>query len=240
MSLLSLQLSRFLTILIFLFIIYLELSLNINNSVTNQSIFLTTSKNIENSTNTLSSVTETIHDTSTNYVSTSSAINSIATSFQSSITTNTVQNNVPIASLISFVDQMNAYRNLDILFRIKQCDQNMKLNDLCEMYSIDNKTNLLLRQTNIEFQTLQHISDILVDRMIVQKLNQLCLPNQWCLTNLSNTDIRLSYDVVRERGNSFCFLEQCQSRLETFIETCPILSNKVRKINQYYLIVYLH
>jgi hypothetical protein len=99
----------------------------------------------------------------------------------------------------------------------------MKLNDLCEIYSIDNNTNSLIRQSNIDFHTLEDLFDS-------------CLSTNWCLGNLSENDIQLMNDVIQNRGHSFCSLEQCHSRLLVFIETCPTLSNTV-KINQIYSIL---
>jgi hypothetical protein len=112
----------------------------------------------------------------------------------------------------------------------------MKLNDLCEIYSIDNNTNSLIRQSNIDFHTLEDLFDSFVDRLIVEKLNKYCLSTNWCLGNLSENDIQLMNDVIQNRGHSFCSLEQCHSRLLVFIETCPTLSNTV-KINQIYSIL---
>lgn len=181
----------------------------------------------------------------TNKFSSSSLISSIlSTSSIVSTSSNTVKNELksfsflqtPItlrtqpvkASSNSLLDQINYIRNEDILSRIKHCDPTMKLNDICEAYVIDNKTNLLIRQSNIEFYSLQHLADVLIDRIIVEGLNRFCLPTEWCLRNLTDRDIRSTHNTIREHGRSFCFLENCQSRLLVFIDSCPKLSNKVK------------
>ncbi|CAF0764085.1 unnamed protein product [Rotaria sordida] len=186
----------------------------------NESLSLTSSIHIENSTNTFSSSSRIFNVLSTSYTLTSNIIENGSTSSIISQTKST------IASIQSLVDQMNSYRSTKILARIQACDSNMKLNDICEMYSIDNNTSLLIRQSNIEFYTLQHLFDVLVNRIIVQKLNEFCLPIKWCLKNLSESDIYITSDIIQERGRSFCYLEQCHSRLLVYINTCPILSNK--------------
>ncbi|CAF2616646.1 unnamed protein product [Rotaria sp. Silwood2] len=191
----------------------------------NVSLLWSSSINIENSTNTFSSSSRILNVLSTSYTSTSKIIENEFTSSSLSQTSTTSQTVSTIASVNSLVDQMNSYRVIDILARIKHCDSNMKLNDICETYSIDNNTNLLIRQSNIEFHTLQHLSDVLVDRIILQKLNEFCVPIKWCLKNLSESDIYFTYSIIQERGRSFCYLEQCHSRLLVFINTCPILSN---------------
>ncbi len=135
---------------------------------------------------------------------------------------------VPPDMLANFlVDQFNYYRNIDILSHVKQCDSPMKLNDICERYSFDNHTYSLIRQSNIEFQSLEHLYDALIDRMIVQKLNSICVTGQWCLANLTDDDIRFTINVVRQRGRSFCSLEKCYDRLSVYATACPSISTKV-------------
>ncbi|CAF3060050.1 unnamed protein product [Rotaria socialis] len=193
-------------------LIFSEINLDSNNTVANNSSLSNTLENIENST---------IANTSTN-----STIETVVKPLLVSHTASKPEMNAAVASLRSIVNQMNSYRHNDILFRIKHCDSNMKLSDICETYTVDNTTNLLIRQSNIDFQTLQHVSNVLVDRIVVQKLSQLCLSTDSYLTNLSESNIRITHDIVRERGNSFCSLQQCHSRLQIFVETCPTLSNK--------------
>jgi hypothetical protein len=135
---------------------------------------------------------------------------------------------VPPYILVSnLVNQFNRYRDADILTRIKQCDSNMKLNDMCERYSFDNHTYALIREPTVEFQSLQHIYDDLVDRMIVEKLRKFCPIGQWCLGNLTQNDIRLTINVLRQQGRSFCSLEKCQHRLTVHTNACPSISSKV-------------
>ncbi|CAF3983671.1 unnamed protein product [Rotaria magnacalcarata] len=209
-------------------LIFLEFNLDSNNTVVNDSSLSNSFETIENSTSKFLSLSESlifntllVANTSTN-----STIETAIKSLLASHTASRPEMNSTVASLKSIVDQMNSYRHRDILFRIKHCDSNMKLNDICEIYSVDNTTNLLIRQSNVDFQTLQHVSGVLVDQTVVRKLSQLCLSSNSYLTNLSESNIRITYDIIRERGNSFCSLQQCHSRLQIFIETCPILSNK--------------
>ncbi|CAF4720946.1 unnamed protein product [Rotaria sp. Silwood1] len=206
-------------------IIYLEDIPDVNKFVVNGSLSLSSSIPMENSTNTFLSSSRILNILSTSYILTSKIIENESTSPSLSQASSTSQTIPTIISVNSLVDQMNSYLNIDILARIKHCDPNMQLNDICETYSMDNKTNLLVRQSNIEFDTLQYLSDVLVDQIIVQKLNEFCLPIKWCLNNLSESDIYVTYGVIQERGRSFCYLEQCYSRLLVFINTCPILSN---------------
>jgi hypothetical protein len=133
----------------------------------------------------------------------------------------------PYALANNLVNQFNNYRNTDILTRIKQCDSNMKLNDMCETYSFNNHTYSLIRESTIEFQSLQHIYDALVERMIVEKLNKFCPIGQWCLGNLTDNDIRYTVDVLRQQGRSFCSLEKCYHRLFVHATTCPSISTQV-------------
>ena len=128
----------------------------------------------------------------------------------------------------SLVDQMNSYRNAEILSRIDQCDSSMKLNDICEMYSIDNYTNLLVHQPLIRFQTLENIYDSLINRTMVEHLTNSCSIAQWCLGNLSRDDIEFASNMIRRRGDSFCTLQHCHSRLITYIHSCPSLAKPVQ------------
>jgi hypothetical protein len=142
-----------------------------------------------------------------------------------------------LASINSLVDQINAYHNIQIISRIKQCDSNMKLNDICGIYSIDNNTNSLILQSHIEFYTFEDIFDGLVNRIIIQKLNKFCLSTNWCLGNLSEIDIQYTNEVIQTRGSSFCSLEQCHSRLLVFIDSCSTLSNTVKdKLNIFFIL----
>ncbi|CAM2722145.1 unnamed protein product [Rotaria socialis] len=209
-------------------LIFSDFNLDSNNTVANNSSLSNTLENIENSTSKFLSLSEflifntlLVANTSTN-----STIETVVKPLLVSHTASKPEMNAAVASLRSIVNQMNSYRHNDILFRIKHCDSNMKLSDICETYTVDNTTNLLIRQSNIDFQTLQHVSNVLVDRIVVQKLSQLCLSTDSYLTNLSESNIRITHDIVRERGNSFCSLQQCHSRLQIFVETCPTLSNK--------------
>jgi hypothetical protein len=130
--------------------------------------------------------------------------------------------------LVSYlVDQFNHYRNVDILSRIKQCDSNLKLHDMCEIYSFDNHTYSLIRELNVEFQSLKHLYNALIDRMIVQKLSKFCPTGQWCLENLTQSDIHLTLEVLRQRGSSFCSLEKCSQRLAVHATACPSISPRV-------------
>ncbi|CAF0980238.1 unnamed protein product [Adineta steineri] len=168
----------------------------------NKSLSINSSINLENSTNIFSS-----------------------SQLLETLSTISIDSQTKQFSIKSFIDQINSYRHMDILIHIKQCDSNMKLNDICEIYSIDNNTNSLIRQSYIEFHTLQHIYNSLVNQTVVQNLSQFCLSTDWCLKNLSQDNTYLTNQIIRERGKSFCSLEQCQSRLLVFIETCPILLN---------------
>ncbi len=194
----------------------------------NESSLIIPSINIKNSTNTSSSVLLKILSTSSTPIENKSISFSLSPISIISQTTTT--------SAKSLIDQINSYRNNDIISRIKQCDPNMKLNDICETYSIDNNTHALMRQSYTEFHTLQHLSDALVERTIVQKLNKSCLSTRWCLANLSQNNIHFTNSIIRERGQSFCSLEQCHSRLLVSINSCPTLSNTV-KINNIYFIL---
>jgi len=139
-----------------------------------------------------------------------------------------------IESLKSAVDQINSYRYTRIISRIKKCDTNIKLNDICETYSIDNNTNTVIHQSDIEFSTFDDLFDGLVNRLIVEKLNKYCLFTNWCVSNLSENDIQFTNQVIQQHGYSFCLLEQCHSRLSLFIDSCPKLSHKVKlKLYQY-------
>ncbi|CAF3022835.1 unnamed protein product [Rotaria socialis] len=151
---------------------------------------------------------------------------SISLSF-SSKSTKSENLSVNISSYVlvhDLVDQFNRYRNIDILSRIKQCNSNMKLSYMCETYSFDNHTHSLVRESNIRFQSLQHIYDSLIDRIIVQKLNAFCSKSQWCLGNLTKYNIRFTVDVFRQLGYSFCALEMCHHRLHVHVTTCPSIT----------------
>jgi len=198
--------------------IYLDDFIEMNTSVTNESLSITKS---------YSSSSLILEVLLTNYTP--------LTSFSKSPTSITSRT---IGSVNSLVDQINSYYNIQILARIKQCNSNMTLNDICETYSIDNKTNLLITQPNIEFSSLEDLFDRLVNRLIIQKLNKLCLSTDSCLGNLSENNIQFINEVIQKHGYSFCLLEQCHSRLSVYIDSCPILSNTV-KINQIYFILYL-
>ncbi|CAF5054675.1 unnamed protein product, partial [Rotaria magnacalcarata] len=168
-------------------LIFLEFNLDSNNTVVNDSSLSNSFETIENSTSKFLSLSESlifntllVANTSTN-----STIETAIKSLLASHTASRPEMNSTVASLKSIVDQMNSYRHRDILFRIKHCDSNMKLNDICEIYSVDNTTNLLIRQSNVDFQTLQHVSGVLVDQTVVRKLSQLCLSSNSYLTNLS-------------------------------------------------------
>lgn len=125
------------------------------------------------------------------------------------------------------LDQFNKYRHIDIISRIKQCDSKMRLHDMCEAYSIDNHSYSLIREPSIEFQSLKQLYDALVDRMMVHKLSESCPIDRWCLTNLTQSDIRFTLDVLRQRGRSLCALERCTHRLSVHATSCPLISPKV-------------
>jgi hypothetical protein len=182
-----------------------------------ESSLITQSIDVENSTDISSSVSTTKDDT---------------TLFSSSTTTSTLQTTTEIPA-ISLVDQFNFYRQIAILSRIKQCDPKLNLNDICESYSFDKRTNSLISQSDIEFYTLEQISGALVDLILIEKLKKFCLLPNWCLGNISQNDIQFTSDIIRERGQSFCSLQQCHSRLLIFINSCPKLANvvKIKQIN---------
>jgi hypothetical protein len=130
--------------------------------------------------------------------------------------------------LVSFlVDQFNHYRNVDLLSRIKVCDPNLKLHDMCEIYSFDNHTYSLIRELPVEFPSLKNVYDALIDRIVVQKLSKFCSTGQWCLENLTQSDIHLTLQVIRQRGRSFCSMEKCSHRLAAHVTSCPSISPKV-------------
>lgn len=132
-------------------------------------------------------------------------------------------------SIVSLVEQLNTYRDTRILARIKQCDLNMRLNEICERYSIDNNTNLLVRQMNIEFVTFDDLVNRLVNRTMVDTFNQSCLIDKNCVNDLSENDIQLTKMNIQSKGQSFCSLEQCHARLGLLMESCPTLENFVRR-----------
>ena len=180
---------------------------------------------------------------STSYSSSNRTFNQISsmlstnrsTSVSSPSTRRTVTRKSPLATaklppfvIASYlVDQFNHYRHLDIVSRIKRCDLNLKLNDMCEIYSFDNHTYSLIRESRVDFQSLQHIYDAIVDRLIIQKLNRFCSAGQWCIGNLTHDNILFTIKVIRQHGHSFCVLNQCQKRLSIYANTCPALVTKV-------------
>ncbi|CAF1336103.1 unnamed protein product [Adineta ricciae] len=151
----------------------------------------------------------------------STELSTVETSESLSTNSTTTQSSFSTESL---VDQMNSYRNAEILSRIDQCDSSMKLNDICEMYSIDNYTNLLVHQPLIRFQTLENIYDSLINRTMVENLTNSCPIAQWCLGNLSRDDVEFASNMIRRRGDSFCTLQHCHFRLVTYIHSCPSLA----------------
>lgn len=154
-------------------------------------------------------------------------------SFENSVTTVNLPNVIPPYVLTNdLVDQFNHYRNIDIISRIKQCDSNMKLSDMCETYSFDNHTYSLIRQLDIKFHSLQDIYDSIIDRMTVQKLNIYCPTAQWCLGNLTKYNIRFTANTLRQRGRSFCSLETCRHRLDILAVTCPSISTEVKILHE--------
>jgi hypothetical protein len=197
--------------------IYLDDFVDTDTFILNESLPITSSIDIANSTNTpfsSSSILKVL-------LTTTSEVNNESVAFTLSQTT------ASVVSDSSLIDQLNSYRNSEVLSRIKQCDPNMKLNEMCEIYSIDNDTKSLKHQSNIEFQSLKHLSDSLVDRMTVEKLKKFCPTAHWCLGNLTQDDIRFTTDVIRQRGRSFCSLDQCYHRLIIHMNSCPLLANKV-------------
>jgi len=157
----------------------------------------------------------------------------------STMKTNSTSYLLSSTSINSLVDEIN-YRNMQILSRIKQCDSDMKFNDICKIYSIDNNTNSLKHPSKIVFYTFEDLVHTLVNLIIVQRLKKFCLSINWCLENLVLNDIVYTKEVLKYYGRSFCTLEQCHSRLSLFIDSCPthFFSNKV-KINQIYFIFFL-
>ena len=135
---------------------------------------------------------------------------------------------IPPYVIVNYLlSQFNKYRDIDIISRIKQCDSKMKLNDMCEAYSVDNHSYSLIREPSIEFQSLKQLYDALVDRMMVHKLSQSCSIDRWCVTNLTQDDFRFTLDVLRQRGRSLCALERCTHRLSAHATSCPSISPKV-------------
>ena len=84
----------------------------------------------------------------------------------------------------------------------------------------------LIRESRVDFQSLQHIYDAIVDRLIIQKLNKFCSTGHWCLGNLTHDNILFTIKVIRQHGHSFCVLNQCQKRLSIYANTCPALVTK--------------
>jgi hypothetical protein len=141
----------------------------------------------------------------------------------------------PFIVAAHLIDQFNRYRQVEILSHIRHCDGKMKLNEICESYSFDNHTYTLNRDYYAEFQSLQHIYDALVSRVIVKKLIKFCSTSQWCLENLSIEDINFTIDILKQRGNAFCSLQKCHHRLVTQINACPTTSNRVGSSCMYYV-----
>jgi len=208
----------------------------------NQSLPIISSTKIENSTNESSSLSPILQALTTKYTSSNAINNTESSIFSQNQSTSISSSPTPVISkkipmtappltpyvlVSSLVDQFNHYRNIDILSRIKQCDSTMKLNDMCETYSFDNHTYSLIRQLNIEFQSLRHLYDALIDRMIVQRLNKFCSIGQWCFGNLTQNDIRLTLDILQQHGRSFCSLEKCSNRLMVHTTTCLAISTRV-------------
>ncbi|CAF3420760.1 unnamed protein product [Rotaria sp. Silwood1] len=215
---------------------YLEGLTDDVTSVMNESLTIILSTKISNSTYQHSSLSPILTALSTKYTSLTEINNNMnlissenqSTSFSLSSTSATSQKPpmtvAPYALVSYLVDQFNHYRNIDILSRIKQCNSNMNLDDMCETYSFDNHTYSLVRESNIGFQSLQHIYNALIDRIIVQKLNTLCSTAEWCLGNLTKYNIRFTVDVFRQLGHSFCSLESCYPRLQAHTKACPSIS----------------
>ena len=147
-----------------------------------------------------------------------------STSRKTSQTTSSI---LPYALANYLVDQFNKYRDIDIISRIKQCDSKMQLHDMCEAYSIDNHSYSLVRESSVEFHSLKHLYDALIDRMTVHKLSQLCPIDQWCLANLTHDDFRFTLDILQKRGRSLCTLDKCTHRLFIHTTSCPSISPKV-------------
>ncbi len=202
----------------------------------NESLIITSPTKIQNSTDESSTLSPIIKALSPKYTSLNVINNTkspISSSSSSSTTVTSRKIPMTIAPappyvLVSYlVDQFNHYRNIDILSRIKQCDSNMKLNDMCEIYSFDNHTYSLIRESYVEFQSLRHIYDALIDSTTVKNLNKLCPTGQWCLGNLTQDDIRFTLDVLQRRGRSFCSLEKCYNRLTVHTTACPSILTRV-------------
>jgi hypothetical protein len=219
-------------------LIYLEDYFDDDNFTVNESLPIISSTKMNTSTDKPASLSPILKALSTKYIS-STGVNSNnssifftnqSTSFspttprKTSVTTAVVAPYMLVSYLVS---QFNHYRNTDILSRIKQCDSNLKLHEMCETYSFDNHTYSLIRESDVEFQSLDHLYDALLDRIIVQKLNRLCSIGHWCVANLTQDDIHLTVDVLRQRGYSFCSLDKCHHRLVVHTTTCPSLSMKV-------------
>ena len=132
-------------------------------------------------------------------------------------------------ALKALVDQINAYRSKHILARVKQCDRNIKLDEICEMYAIDNQTNSLIHHAAADFPAPDDFSGELLDKSIIKNLKQSCLSTNWCLGNISKVEIQLTKDIIQKRGHMFCSIEQCESRLKVLVNSCPTIANTVRR-----------
>ena len=134
----------------------------------------------------------------------------------------------PFVIVSRLVEQFNHFRHVEILSRMKFCDSTMKLNEICETFSFDNHTYALLRDFPVEFPSLQNVFDALVNRLVVEKLSKSCSTGRWCLNNLTQEDIRFTFDVLRQKGRSFCSLAKCHHRLSAQITACPKLFPQVK------------
>jgi len=127
------------------------------------------------------------------------------------------------------IGQLNEYRHTHIYARIEKCDSNIRLNDLCEFYSFNYSNNSLVRRTIDHFERLDNIFDELINRTTMDDFNQSCVSVNTCRDNLPNNDIQSTVNWILKYGNTFCSLEQCHSRLEALLDSCPALTNTVNK-----------
>ena len=187
----------------------------------------TSTRKINNTTSTIYNMT-TMSSIVSKKQSTSSSLSSTPTTPTTPKKTSITTPPIPPYMIVSYlIDQFNHYRNVDLLSRIKVCDPNLKLHDMCEIYSFDNHTYSLIRELPVEFPSLKNVYDALIDRVVVQKLGKICSTGQWCLENLTQSDIYLTVQVIRQRGRSFCSMEKCSHRLAAHVTSCPAISPKV-------------
>ena len=106
----------------------------------------------------------------------------------------------------------------------------MKLNEMCETFAFDNHTYALTRDSNVEFPSLLNVYDALVDHLVVEKLHKFCSTGRWCLNNLTQEDIRFTFDVIRQQGRSLCSLAKCHHRLWAQVTTCPKFLPQVKNL----------